>query len=58
MTSPLSSLGPEDRAALNRLVSDLGDIDAHTRARIDAGFQRAHDTARGIAEGRLDPLTH
>lgn len=29
MTSPLS---PEDRAALYKLVSDLRDIDEHTRA--------------------------
>ena len=54
MTSPL---GPEDRAALHKLVSDLRDIDPHTRARIDAGFRRAHDTAQGIANGTLDPLT-
>lgn len=58
MTSPLSALGAEDRAALSRLVNDLSDIDPRTRAHIDAGFRRAHDTARGIAEGTLDPLTH
>ena len=58
MTSTTSGLSPEDRAALRRSVSDLRDIDAPTLARIDAGFQRAHETARGIANGTLDPLTH
>lgn len=55
MTPPL---GEEDRAGLRRLVSDLQDIDPHTRSRIDAGFRRARDVAQGIASGALDPLTH
>lgn len=51
-------LSSDDRAALRQSVDDLSDIDARTRARLDAGVQRAYDTARGIASGMLNPLTH
>jgi hypothetical protein len=58
VNAPVSRLGDHDQEALKRLVSDLNDISPHTRARIEAGFERAVNTARGIADGRLDPLTH
>jgi hypothetical protein len=37
MALPLSALTPEDRAALMKSARDLSDLDARTRARIDAG---------------------
>lgn len=58
MASPLSALTAEDRAALIRSARDLSDLDDRTRARINAGFLRAYETARGIADGTVDPLTH
>jgi hypothetical protein len=58
MTSPLSRLSAEDRAALSKSVDDLSDIDARRLARIDAGFERAYERARGIANDTLNPLTH
>lgn len=51
-------LKAEDRAALIRSARDLSDLDDRTRARINAGFLRAYETARGIADGTVDPLTH
>lgn len=56
--NPLPGLTPQDRDALAKSVNDLSDIDARTLARIDADFRRAHETARGIADGVLDPLSH
>jgi hypothetical protein len=56
MTS--SGLTPEDRAALSESVNNLSDINARTRARLDAGVERAYATARGIGSGILNPLTH
>ena len=58
MTSPLSRLTAEDRAALSRSADDLSDIDSRRLAHIDAGFERAYETARGIANDTLNPLTH
>lgn len=58
MTSSFSGLTPEDRAGLRNSVDDLTDIDKRTLARLDAGVQRAYETARGIANGTLNPLTH
>jgi hypothetical protein len=58
MTSSFSGLSHEDRAALSKSVNDLSDIDERTLARLDAGVQRAYETARGIASGTLNPLTH
>lgn len=58
MASPLSGLTDEDRAALSNSARDLSDVDERTRSRVNAGIQRAYDTARGIGDGRLDPLTH
>ena len=58
MTSSFSGLSPEDRAALSKSVNDLSDIGESTLARLDAGVQRAYETARGIASGTLNPLTH
>jgi hypothetical protein len=58
MASPLSALTPEDRDALMKSARDLSDLDNRTRARINAGFARAYETARGIADGTVDPLTH
>jgi hypothetical protein len=58
MTSPLSRLTPEDRTALSKSADDLSDIDDRRLARIDAGFKRAYETARGIANDTLNPLTH
>lgn len=58
MTSPMSRLTPEDRAALSKSADDLSDIDDRRLARIDAGFERAYQTARGIANDTLNPLTH
>lgn len=56
MTAALSSLTPEDREALIRSASDLSDIDPRTLADIRAGFARAYERARGIADGTIDPL--
>lgn len=56
--TPLPGLTPQDRDYLAKSAADFSDIDARTLARIDAGFERAHETARGIANGFLDPLTH
>ncbi len=56
MTSP--GLSPEDRAALRMSVTDLTDIGESTLARLNAGVERAYETARGIASGTLNPLTH
>jgi hypothetical protein len=58
MTSCFFGLSPEDRAALSSSVNDLSDIGESTRARLDAGVQRAYETAQGIASGTLNPLTH
>ncbi|WP_165762861.1 hypothetical protein [Mycolicibacterium iranicum] len=58
MSTPFAALTPEDREALTRSTRDLSDIDQRTQDRIASGFQRAYKTARGIADGTLDPLTH
>ncbi|MBU8813987.1 hypothetical protein ACAG24_002495 [Mycobacterium sp. pW049] len=58
MSTPFAALTPEDREALTRSTRDLSDIDQRTQDRIASGFQRAYETARGIADGTLDPLTH
>jgi hypothetical protein len=58
MASPLSGLTPEDRTALTNSARDLRDLDEKTLSRANAVVQRAYATARGIADGRLDPLTH
>ncbi|SHU27104.1 Uncharacterised protein [Mycobacteroides abscessus subsp. abscessus] len=58
MTSPYAGLNDADREALRKTSRDLGDIDQRTRDRITAGFSQAYATARGISDGRLDPLTH
>ena len=58
MSSPFSVLNDDDREALLRSARDLSDIDKRTRDRIDAGFERAYATAKKIADGSLDPLTH
>lgn len=58
MSTPFAALTPEDREALTRSTRDLSDIDQRTQNRIASGFQRAYETARGIADGTLDPLTH
>ena len=57
-TSPFAALTPEDRESLAQSARDLSDIDLATQKRIATGFQRAYDTALGIANGTLDPLTH
>ncbi|EPQ70793.1 hypothetical protein [Mycobacterium marinum] len=57
-TSPFAALNAADQEALSRSARDINDIDEHTRARIATSFERAYDTARRIAEGTLDPLTH
>ena len=56
--SPFSGLNRTDREALSNSAGYLSDIDQRTQARIATGFERAYDTARRIAEGTLDPLTH
>lgn len=58
MSTPFAALNPEDREALTRSTRDLSDIDQRTQARIATGFRQAYETARGIADGTLDPLTH
>ncbi|MUL48210.1 hypothetical protein FZI85_14380 [Mycobacterium sp. CBMA293] len=57
-TSPFAGLDRTDQEALSMSARDLSDIDQRTQERIATGFDRAYDTARRIAEGTLDPLTH
>ncbi|KJF19117.1 hypothetical protein [Rhodococcus sp. AD45] len=58
MTSHLAALTQQDREDLMTSARDLSDLDSSTRARVNASFNRAYITARGIADGKVDPLTH
>jgi hypothetical protein len=56
MTTALPPLSDEDREALRETARNLNDIPAATRARIDAGFERAYRVAEQIRQGQRDPL--